>query len=1011
METISSGEISMSDSNNKIREILSLYEEYLDSDEAKKHLQFMEKEKKEVRELMEKLSQMDRKSSEFTELVLYGLLPYSKTKVAKRVSLFPAFMNIRLFFKEYKYSEEEWNLIANRIYGLCDSFKKDAGRLSEYIKNFAKDKYSRRLQCGSITPMLFSINDDFPVVNNRTIRTFRSLKIILGEKAKLSQKLVDYIENIKKIDRLVEQLDLDLLKDRNYQDLFCYWYDSEILSEERRITKKETEEAETATETEEEVKKEEIDIKQFIEQVNVEKGFDFTPHSLGDPQRIKINNIISFSSKARWVLPHFQRYFDWNKNDVRDFWESIFNDYYVGSFLLWDTDRNPELGIQPILGVNKNEEDIKPDSIILDGQQRITSLFYAIKSPEFALRGSKIPLYFYANFFHYFNENFKSEIIEIHTKKINRDDSFKRMLFPLYELEKYNRWVDDLEDFLLSQTEDHDKVRKIRRIIDKKLRHMWEGFEIPYIALPESMELFQVTDIFENINTKGKLLSVFDLLIARLYKYNIELKKMWDATVKNYPNISRYSKTVSKIPIYILQAMSLLYEKSSSAKRADILDIYSNVYEQSDRDFAEDWDDVADYMNRAIEKLENMRDGFGVKDEKELPFAPMIPVSTALLKVINKKEKKAECYKKLNKWYWSAIFTNAYSSAADSQMTQDFRELKKWFDDDLEIPKTIIQMTREIPTLYFREIQSKSNAKYKGIMSLIALEGAKDFDTSQALENARGNDKDHIFPKSFTFGFGSNKHVHSILNMTWMSDLTNRKIKKCKKPSLYVQEFVKAKYDNDKAQFNEILKTHFINQKAFDYLLEDKFEEFVAEREKIITTKIKETIGYDEIEKVTTLISPTSPFTNRIIFVNTLKSCDEYIYWMDKYFSKKGLELLAESASDKIKEIKIIMSIDKVDKNFRSLFKDFKKEMKNKDINCELKVITEAKVKSSIHDRFIITKYDAYNIPSPDIIARGQLSEISKSENKEKLKKEFEDLWKKSKDIIQEWNDIESQLE
>jgi hypothetical protein len=425
--------------------------------------------------------------------------------------------------------------------------------------------------------------------------------------------------------------------------------------------------------------------------------------------------------------------------------------------------------------------------------------------------------------------------------------------------------------------------------------------------------------------------------------------------------------TIPKTPIYILQAMSLLYGKGSSAKRADILNIYSNIYEKPDRVFEEDWDDIADYMNKAIEKLENMRDGFGVKNEKELPFAPMIPVLTALLKVIDENEKKAECYKKLNKWYWSAIFTNAYSQAADSQMTQDVRELKKWFDDDKEIPKTIIQMTREISNLYFREIQTKSNAKYRGIMSLIAREGAKDFETSQTLENARGNDKDHIFPKSFNFGFGSNKHVHSILNMTWMSDLTNRKIKRCKKPSLYTQEFVRDKYNNDKAQFNEILKTHFINQKSFDYLLDDKFEEFISEREKIIISKIKEIIEYDEIKTETTLISPTSPFTNRIIFVNTLKSCDEYIYWVDKYFSKKGL-------------------------------------------NCELKVITESKIKSSIHDRFIITKYDSYNIPSPDIIARGQLSEISKSENKEQLEKEFEDLWRKTKDIIHEWNDIQSKL-
>jgi hypothetical protein len=1002
--------VKMSDSKKMIKEIVSAFKLYLKTDEAKKHLEFMEKEKTEVKALMDQLSHLDRKGSEFADLVLYGLLPYSYTKVSQRVSLFPAFMNIKVFFKEYDYSEKEWNLIANKIYDLCKKFQEKPDKISTYIKEFTKDKYSRRLQCGSITPILFSINDNYPIVNNRTIRSFRSLKLIYKEKEKLSQKLADYTDNKKKIDGLVDQLGYERLKITDYQDLFFYWYDSEILSEERRTKKKAAEEAETAIETEQAIKRDEINIKNFIEQLKIEKGFDFSPHSLGDPQRIKVNNIISLSSKTRWVLPHFQRYFDWKKNDVRDFWESIFNDYYVGSFLLWDTDRKPELGVQPILGIDKNDEELKPDSIILDGQQRITSLYYAIKAPGFPLRGSRIPLYLYVNFYHYFSENFKGDIIEIHTAKISREESLERMLFPLYELEKYNLWVDDLEDFLLTQSEAHSKIRKIRRIIDKKLRHMWEGFEIPYIALPESMELSEVTDIFENINTKGKVLSVFDLLIARLYKYNIELKKIWDATIKDYPNIARYSKAIPKTPIYILQAMSLLYEKSSSAKRADILDIYTNIYENSDREFEEDWSDIADYMDKAIEKLENMRDGFGVKNEKELPFAPIIPVLTALLKEINESDKKAQCYDKINKWYWSAIFTNAYSQAADSQMTQDFRELKKWFKNDENIPKSITQMTREISTLYFREIQSKSNAKYKGIMSLIALKGAKDFDTSQTLESARGNDKDHIFPKSFNFGFGSNKHVNSILNMTWMSASTNRKIKRYKKPSSYVPEFIKTKYKNDEPQFNRIMKTHFISQKAYGYLIDDDFEGFITEREKIIILKIKEIIGFDEIKSEATLISPQNPFTNRIIFTNMLKSCDGYIYWVDKFFSKKGMELLSESVGKNIKKIKIIMSIDKVDENFRSLYKSFKKEMQNKEIKCELKVITESKIKSSIHDRFIITKYESYNIPSPDIIARGQLSEISKSKNKEKLEKEFKKLWETSKDIIHQWNDIQKNI-
>ncbi|MFH1367939.1 MAG: DUF262 domain-containing protein [Elusimicrobiota bacterium] len=992
-------------STHTLNDILRQFQEYLQTEEARKHLYRMTSEKKEVKQIMQKLSTFDKHSKDFTELVLYGLLPYSKTSVAKRVSLFPAFMNIKVFFSDYKYTDEEWNLIANRIYDLCDNFNKNPVRLGEFIEEFTKDKYSRRLQCGSITPIFYCLNDSFPIINNRAIRAFRSMRILLGKKEKLSQKLNDYLDNINKINALINDLKFDVIKNHDYQDLFFYWYDSEFLNEERRANKIESEEDENISETEQEVKSEDINIPDFIGKIDAQKDFEFTPHSLGDPQRIKINQIISNVEKTKWVLPHFQRYFDWNKNDVKEFWESIFNDYYVGSFLMWDTDRSPELGIQPILGVNKNEEDLRPESIILDGQQRITSLYYAIKSPKINLKGSKVPLFYYINFKSFFSKNNTDGFIEIHARKISKDESNSKMLFPLYELENSNKWIDEFEDFLVKITNDSDKAREVRRVMDKKLRHIWEGFEIPYIALPESMKLYQVTDIFENINTKGKLLSVFDLLIARLYKYSFELKKMWNATLTNYPNISRYSKSVAKIPIYILQAMSLLYEKTSSAKRADILDIYSNVYEYSDRDFEEDWDDIAEYMNKAIEKLENMRDGYGVKDEKELPFESTIPVLTALLKVVDQKENKADCYEKIDKWYWSAVFTNAYSSAADSQMTSDFKEVRNWFDDNSKTPKVVIGMIKDLPTIEFKDIQSKSNSKYKGIMALVALKGAKDFNTSQNLENARQNDKDHIFPKSFNFG--SNKYINSVLNMTWMSAETNRNIKKYKKPSVYIKDFISQKYNQDENAFANLLETHLISKEAYSLLSSDDFEGFLYKREEAIISLIKDILEIHDTNAPQTLISPQNPFTNKRIIGSTINSCKEYIYWVDKYFSKVGLELLHEYMDyNKVKDIKILVSLDYANEILRSAFQDFKNELKNRDITCGLRIICDNKTKSSIHDRWIITKNSCFNLPSPDVIARGQYSEINKTTSIPP----FDEWWKNSLDIIQDWNNIKEQI-
>jgi uncharacterized protein with ParB-like and HNH nuclease domain len=199
-------------------------------------------------------------------------------------------------------------------------------------------------------------------------------------------------------------------------------------------------------------------------------------------------------------------------NLLRDLIESVFNDYYVGALLFWDIARGPQLDIIPIKGVDIRKDELDPSLIILDGQQRITSLYYAVKAPNFALDKSRAPLYFYINFSKFLkNNNEKVEVIEVLPKRLNQQESYRKILFPFYNLEEYDQWVNGFEDFMLLSFQNHsqdkniqDKIRQIRRIIDRKLKHIIDGFEIPYISLPESMELTQITDIFERINTMGK---------------------------------------------------------------------------------------------------------------------------------------------------------------------------------------------------------------------------------------------------------------------------------------------------------------------------------------------------------------------------------------------------------------------------------------------------------------------------------------------------------------------------
>ncbi|MFH0796246.1 MAG: ORF6N domain-containing protein [Candidatus Omnitrophota bacterium] len=141
------------------------------------------------------------------------------------------------------------------------------------------------------------------------------------------------------------------------------------------------------------------------------------------------------------------------------------------------------------------------------------------------------------------------------------------------------------------------------------------------------------------------------------------------------------------------------------------------------------------------------------------------------------------------------------------------------------------------------------------------------------------------------------------------------------------------------------------------------------------------------------LLSPGKPFSNKKAIRDVISSCKKYIYWVDKYFSRAGLDWLSESLNtSKVKSVKILMSSEKLDKQFMSLYKDLKKELKSDGVKCELRVIIDNKLKSDIHDRWIISGNLCYNMPSTDTVARGQYSEVKRTANFPP----FDEWWERS---------------
>lgn len=191
----------MEQKSPEIEKIIEAFRQYQKTDEAKAHTQSLKiKERRETKAILEKLKGLEKGSEEFVEYVLYGLLPNGKTKYSKRESIAPAFLNIKKFFGRFGYKDEDWKQIAELVFDTAEKFERNPAGYRGIIADFVANKYSKALQCGSMSPIFYSLSENFPLVNNRLIRTFRNLSgTIFPERMELNQKLESYPANIEKM--------------------------------------------------------------------------------------------------------------------------------------------------------------------------------------------------------------------------------------------------------------------------------------------------------------------------------------------------------------------------------------------------------------------------------------------------------------------------------------------------------------------------------------------------------------------------------------------------------------------------------------------------------------------------------------------------------------------------------------------------------------------------------------------------------------------------------------------
>jgi len=521
-------------------------------------------------------------------------------------------------------------------------------------------------------------------------------------------------------------------------------------------------------------------------------------------KEIEIKKLLSEVYNGEIVLPDFQRSFIWEPEDIRELLVSILGDYFIGSMLVMESvSVEAPFALRLIEGVKEVNPEAKIQSlvrILLDGQQRTTALFYAMYEVPLTLKGRKNPYKFYINLEEALRKNWEEAVIAVSVADKKR----------LSEIENSNmvicvslfRNIGELS----KKFRDHPDFE---RIID--LANNFLNYKVHMVTLPRGTDPNKIVETFERINRTGEPLSIFELLTARLYKDGINIRDLIEKAKEKYSFIEAVQ------PETILKVIALIRGKEFKRK---------NLLELEPENFESDWEYACEYLQKAYERILDIKNGYGVLDFKKwMPYSTMIVPLAALMYFIetNKKLKSDIAYHKIDVWYWTSVFSNRYDHSVDAISYNDFKSIKEWIENEDKVPDFISKFNPEKIDL---DVDKQNSSIYRGVINLITLKGALDFKTGQPPQFERDKvQDDHIFPKSI---YNENRVANRTIISTNQSKIN-------KKPSEYFRERIK---ELGEQRVKEILASHLIPEEALQCLLNDNLNEFMELRKKEILKEI-----------------------------------------------------------------------------------------------------------------------------------------------------------------------------
>lgn len=519
------------------------------------------------------------------------------------------------------------------------------------------------------------------------------------------------------------------------------------------------------------------------------------------------------------ALPDFQRSFVWAPDATAELVISIMRGFPAGN-LLFLRGGSSKFKTRPAEGGPPAASE--PSFLILDGQQRLTSLYQAL----FGIGASR----FFLDVGSLLGGGDVGESVRVLPD--DRLGSLKEieaqadaLMLPLWRVrggEMY-RWIDEV--VRLRNDDDSERVRSLLYDVQQAYVEPLIRYAFPVTELPESVELDAVCSIFETLNRTGKPLTTFELITARTFGSGLSLRDFWDSAVERHPILEDFEVD----PVYLLQVIAL--RVGAQCKRSTILRLPAEVIER-------EWDKVVDDMTAALVML---RSQCGVLVGKWLPYRPLlIPLAGAWREVARATGPEGGARRaKLIQWFWCASFTGEYESSSATLAERDSPTLRAWLNG--AEPPPVVRGFSWNPERW-RNVTPRQLGLYKATMALILSQAPRDFHTGAPLTadliDEKKIDDHHVFPRGYLAEIGRSSDVDSVLNHVLIDRATNIRIGK-NAPSKYLAEI----RTTVGAQLDAVLASHRLPFEPESPLVQDDYDAFLTWRLENLNGLLLETSG------------------------------------------------------------------------------------------------------------------------------------------------------------------------